>query len=81
MCSRSLYTLLKRMIILKDQDLSNVEIRVIDRLNPQGFRELKLSDVEDITSDRLLLRSGGVIPLHRVVTVTIRGRVVWRKSA
>lgn len=81
MSSRQLYTLLKRLLLIKNQEPSTITVKFVDRLNPQGFREIRLSDVKDITKDRLLLKSGGVIPLHRILSVAIRGRVVWKKSA
>ncbi len=59
-------------------DFSKVKILYIDR--PKGYGEISGDEIEDIGHMFLYLRSGNVIPHHRIVEIRYGDEVVWKKS-
>lgn len=56
------------------------EIVYISRGTETGLDSVRGSELLEVRSDRMVLPNGTVIPLHRVVQVRVRGRVVWERG-
>ena len=61
-----------------DYDISKVTIVYIDR--PKGFSEIRGDEIEKAGYKFLYLKSGLMIPVHRVVEIRYGKEVVWRKG-
>ncbi|WP_457549837.1 DUF504 domain-containing protein [Archaeoglobus sp.] len=61
-----------------DYDIDKVTIVYIDR--PKGFSEIRGDEIEKAGYKFLYLKSGLMIPVHRVVEIRYDKKVVWRKK-
>lgn len=59
-------------------NFEDVEVVYVDR--PKGFSEIRGNEIEKIGHKFLYLRSGLMIPMHRIVEIRYRERVVWRRG-
>ncbi len=59
-------------------DLSKVVVVYIDR--PKGFSEIRGEEIEKVGYKFLYLKSGLMIPTHRIVEIRYGNEVVWRKG-
>jgi len=60
-----------------DYDVDKVEIFYIDR--PKGTSKIWGDEIERVGYKFIYLKSGLMIPTHRVVEVRYDGKVVWKR--
>jgi len=61
-----------------DYDFSKVVVIYIDR--PKGFSEIRGNEIERVSFKFIELKSGIMIPTHRVVEIRYNDKIVWRKK-
>lgn len=59
-------------------DFSKVVVIYVDR--PKGFSKIKGEEIERVSFKFIELKSGTMIPTHRVVEIRYDDKVVWRKK-
>jgi uncharacterized protein (UPF0248 family) len=59
-------------------DFSKVVVVYIDR--PKGFSEIRGDEIEKVGFKFIELKTGTMIPTHRVVEIRYENKVVWRKK-
>jgi uncharacterized protein (UPF0248 family) len=55
-------------------------IRVTDRVSKSGFKDISGSDVFLIRGRTLTTHEGTVIPLYKVVLITLDSKVYWERK-
>ncbi len=60
-----------------DYEIERVVVVYIDR--PKGTSELRGDEIEKVGYKFLYLKSGLMIPIHRIVEIRYDGEVVWRR--
>ncbi len=61
-----------------DYDFDKVTVKYVDR--PKGFSEIRGHEIEKVSFKFIELKSGTMIPTHRVVEIRYGDKIVWRKK-
>ncbi len=61
----------------KRDKLNEYKVVIVDRLCGSGYREIPMDMIERVDKHYIYLKSGNVIPIHRVVKIVSSSEVVW----